>query len=135
MFFIKGVHKRLVKEFWYLVNDFGYKITKKSYFGRTIYVIFRSNECDIAVYVEGSYVGLSITPLIKIPGMETERDKRFELYHILDVISPDLFFKEKEEQNLKKEIKRISYYFLEYCKDIIKGDFSIWPTVYKRWNR
>ena len=135
MFLVRGIHNKLIKEFGYLVNDFGYRVIEKSCFGRTIYVRIRSNNCEVAVYVEGYYVGLSVTPLIEIPGMQAEKDKHFELYHILDVICPNLHFKETEERNLSKEIKRISYYFLEYCKEIIKGDFSIWPTLYKRWNR
>lgn len=135
MFFIRGVHKKITREFQYLVNDFGFKIADKSNFSRTIYVKFLSNNCEIAVYVEGRYVGVFVTPLIEIPGIYDEKEKSFELPHILDVIRPNLHFKEKEEQNLSKEIKRISYYFLEYCKDIIKGDFSIWPTLHKRWHR
>ena len=136
MFFIRGVHKKIIKEFQYLVNDFGFKIIEKSYFSRSIYVKFRSNNCEIAVYVEGrNYVGLFVTPLIEISGIDVKKDKSFELFHILDVTCPNLHFKETEERNLSKEIKRISYYFLEYCKEIIKGDFSVWPTLFKRWNR
>lgn len=133
MIYVKLIHKKLIKAFEYLVVDFGYRIIEKSYFGRTIYVKFCSNNSEVAVYVEGNYVGLSVMPLIEIPGIETERDKRFELYHILNVIHPNVNFKENEEQSLGKEIKRISYYFLKYCKEIIKGDFSIWPTLFKRW--
>jgi hypothetical protein len=136
MFFIIGVHKKIIKEFQYLVNDFGFKIIEKSCFSRSIYVKFRSSNCEITVYVEGrNYVGLFVTPLIEISGINAKKDKSFELYHIIDVICPNLHFKETEERNLSKEIKRISYYFLEYCKEIINGDFSVWPTLFKRWNR
>ena len=129
------IKKKIIKQFHYLIDDFGYIVTEKSSFGRTIYVKFRSKNCKVYVYVEGYYVGLAVIP-IEIPGFKDEESKTFEIQHLLDYIAPELNFKPNEgPTNLNKEIKRIADLFLKYCDKIIIGDFSIWYELYRKWRR
>lgn len=128
------IKRKILKQFHYLVSDFGYKVVERSSSGMTIYVKFHSNNCDIYVYAEGSFVSLSVIPT-DILGFKDEESKTFEIRHLLDYLAPDLHFKYNESSNINKELKRIAALFLEYCKDVIKGDFSIWPALDRKWNR
>lgn len=135
MSYVTRIHKIIKKHFIYLVDEFNYKIIEESSFLMGIYVKYCSCNCEVFIYTEGGHAGVVINPLIDIPGIANGRDKKFELFHVLNFVNPELHFSNKESMLLSRELKRMSYYLLAYCKKIIKGDFSIWPEMDKYWSK